>query len=73
LEKGVLHRDISFSNIMLYDDGTGSMERKGLLIDFDHARLDAEHSAADPDNWVTGHPHQAQRTVRSVFLLFQCH
>jgi len=79
LEKGVLHRDISIGNIMLYDDGCG--ERKGLLIDFDHARLDDEHCEANPMNdddeeemQVTGHPQQAlERTVRSVFLLFECH
>ena len=63
---------------MLYNDGSG--EYKGLLIDFDHARLEDEHSAADPMNDdgkvpTIGHPQQAlERTVRSVFLLlFECH
>jgi hypothetical protein len=40
------------------------MERKGLLIDFDHAQL--KDHAADPD-YVEHHQRALERTVRSVF------
>ena len=33
---------------MLLNDRSGSMERKGLLIDFDLAQLKDGHHAADP-------------------------
>lgn len=35
--KKILHRDISYNNILLNNDICNSEERPGLLIDFDYA------------------------------------
>ena len=37
-EKGILHRDISFGNILICDDDTNDMKDAGMLIDLDHAK-----------------------------------
>ena len=52
---GLLHRDISFNNIMLNDNG------KVVVNDWDHAGLIRDES---------GQPHQAFRTVgTSLFIV----
>jgi serine/threonine protein kinase len=38
-EKGILHRDISFGNILICDD---DMKDAGMLIDLDHAKYSAK-------------------------------
>ena len=66
---------------MLFNDGSGSMERKGLLIDFDHAQLKDGHHAADPaddgddgqEEQLEHHQQALECTVRSVFLLCEYH
>ncbi|KAH7921358.1 hypothetical protein BV22DRAFT_1132339 [Leucogyrophana mollusca] len=39
VKRGVLHRDISIDNIMLYEelDQNGNLRRRGLLVDYDYA------------------------------------
>jgi Fungal protein kinase len=64
--KGVLHRDISINNVMIYTPDE-SMERKGFLIDFDHAKIDFDHAEIDHPG---GHADNGaiERTVRSFFV-----
>jgi hypothetical protein len=40
-EKGVLHRDISSGNILIYDDVMDDTKDAGMLIDLDHAKYSA--------------------------------
>ncbi|KAF8686103.1 hypothetical protein AX14_003955 [Amanita brunnescens Koide BX004] len=48
-EKGILHRDISFSNILICDDHKDA----GMLIDLDHSKYSAERRAVPSytDQW----------------------
>jgi serine/threonine protein kinase len=42
-ENGILHRDISFGNILICDvDDEDEMKDAGMLIDLDHAKYSAE-------------------------------
>ena len=43
-KKGVLHRDISFGNILICDE-TDDMKDTGMLIDLDHAKYSAGRRA----------------------------
>ena len=64
--RGVLHRDISINNVMMYTP-EGSVERKGLLIDFDHACLAANVSDAN-QNLVQPISTAIESTVCSFFV-----
>ena len=64
--KGVLHRDISINNVMVYTPD-GSAERKGLLIDFDHATFKIDHPGDLADNQQSSPP-AIERTVGSFFV-----
>jgi hypothetical protein len=52
-EKRILHRDISYNNIMLYSDVPGTL-RHGLLIDYDYASpLDRGGDYSEGDRTVS--------------------
>ena len=75
--KGVLHRDISINNVMIYTPDR-SVERKGLLIDFDHAKINdpGDHAKIDNPGDLADNANQnlqsispaIERTVRSFFV-----
>ncbi len=37
-DKGILHRDISFGNILICDDGGDDTRDAGMLVDLDHSK-----------------------------------
>ena len=41
-EKGILHRDISFGNIIICNDDIDDLKDAGMLIDLDHAKYSAK-------------------------------
>jgi thiamine kinase-like enzyme len=63
----ILHRDISFRNIMIYDDKEKHPgERRGLLIDFDYGA-----TAQDSANDIGEHPnHRSVSHRRFNSLVF---
>ena len=59
-EKGILHRDISFSNILICDDHKDA----GMLIDLDHSKYSAERRA------VPSYTYQWEEDERLLLHLF---
>jgi hypothetical protein len=44
-DKGILHRDISFGNIIICDDDDDETKDAGMLIDLDHSKYSAKTRA----------------------------
>lgn len=59
-EHGILHRDISFGNVMISEEG------RGILNDWDHSRADPR--CHNPNDAAAGPPF---RTVSSISLAFE--
>lgn len=56
-DKGILHRDISFGNIIICDDDNDDTNDVGMLIDLDHSKYSA-HKRAVPKHHVTDQSRQ---------------
>ena len=66
-EKGILHRDISFGNILIcdIDDDEDEMKDAGMLIDLDHAKYSAERRPMPP------YTHQSGNDEESLLRMFR--
>ena len=48
-DKGILHRDISFGNVLICDDDGDDTKDAGMLIDLDHSKYSAATRAVPND------------------------
>jgi len=56
-DNGILHRDISFGNIIICDDDNDDTNDVGMLIDLDHSKYSAQKRAV-PKHHVTDQSRQ---------------